>query len=165
MGTIFAPTYANLTIGYHKIWVYSVIRQSYPLASIYFENSWFGFLDDCQILLKVNLIKSDHLLSILNQIDIKSQFTMEKSQTRLSFLDKIINKSDTNCPFTIYKMSYLLQTTHGNVYKYTVLSCKKNMHHENENGKEMRFKDLKKTLLEQKYRKSIIEASISKAKE
>ena len=151
MGTIFAPTYANLTIGYHKIWVYSVIRQSYPLASIYFENSWFGFLDDCQILLKVNLIKSDHLLSILNQIDIKNQFTMEKSQTRLSF--------------TIYKMSYLLQTTHGNVYKYTVLSCKKNMHHENENGKEMRFKDLKKTLLEQKYRKSIIEASISKAKE
>ena len=113
MGTIFVPTYANLTIGYDKIWVYSVIRQSYPLASIYFENSWFRFLDDYQILLKVNLIKSDHLLSILNQIDNKIQFTMEKSQTRLSYLDKIINKSDTNCPFTIYKMSYLLQTTHG----------------------------------------------------
>ena len=51
MGTIFAPTYANLTMGYHEIKVYSVIRQSYALASKHFKNSWFRFLDDCQILL------------------------------------------------------------------------------------------------------------------
>ena len=67
MGTIFAPIYANLTMGYHEIKVYSIIRQSYALASKHFENSWFR-LDDCQILLKVNLMKPDHLLSILNQI-------------------------------------------------------------------------------------------------
>ena len=85
VGTIFAPTYANLTMGYHEIKVYSIIHQSYALASKYFENSWFIFLDDCQILLKVNLIKSDHLLSILNQINNNIQFTMEKSQTRLPF--------------------------------------------------------------------------------
>ena len=51
MGTIFAPTYANLTMGYHEIKVYSIIRQSYTLASKHFKNSWFRFLDDCQILL------------------------------------------------------------------------------------------------------------------
>ena len=36
---------------------------------------------------------------------------------------------------------------------------------ENENVKEKRFKELKKTLLEQKYSKSLIEASILKATE
>ena len=39
MGTIFAPTYVNLTMGYHEIKVYSIIHQSYALASMYFENS------------------------------------------------------------------------------------------------------------------------------
>ena len=36
---------------------------------------------------------------------------------------------------------------------------------ENEKGKEKRFKELKKALLEQKYPKSLIEASILRAKE
>ena len=64
MGTIFAPTYAILTKGYHEFKVYSIIRQTYALASKYCENSCFRVLDDCQILLKVNLIKPNHLLSI-----------------------------------------------------------------------------------------------------
>ena len=80
MGTIFAPTYtyANLTMGYHEIKNYSIVRQSYALASKHFENFWFRYLDDCQILLKVNLIKPEHLLSIINQINNNIQFTMEK---------------------------------------------------------------------------------------
>ena len=71
MGTIFAPTYtyANLTMGYHEIKNYSIIRQSYALASKHFENFWFRYLDDCQILLKVGLIKPEHLLSTINQIN------------------------------------------------------------------------------------------------
>ena len=62
MGTIFAPTYANLTVGYYEIKVCSIVCQSYAIASKYFENSWFRLLEDCQILLKVDLIKPDHLL-------------------------------------------------------------------------------------------------------
>ena len=81
MDKIFAPTYANVTMGYHEIKVYSITRQSYALASKYFENSWFRFLNECQILLKVSLIKPEHLLPILNQINNNIQFTMEKSQT------------------------------------------------------------------------------------
>ena len=72
-------------MGYHKIKVYSIIHLSYALASKHFENSWFRYLDDCQILLKINLIKPKHLLSMLNQINNNIQFTMEKSQTRLLF--------------------------------------------------------------------------------
>ena len=51
--------------------------------------------------------------------------------------------------------------------KYTVLSRKKNMHHSLLRMKMLKkkhFKELKKTLLEQKYPKSFIEASILKAK-
>ena len=64
LAIIFTPSYANLTVGYNEIKVYSFIRQSHALASKQFENSWFGYLDDCQVLLKVNLIKPDHLRSI-----------------------------------------------------------------------------------------------------
>ena len=69
MGTIFSPTYGKLTLGYHEVKVYCIICQSYALASKYFENFSSRFIDYCQILLKVNLIKPDHLLSILNQIN------------------------------------------------------------------------------------------------
>ena len=87
---------------YHKIKVYSIIRQSYALAIKHFESSWFRYLGDCQILLKVNLMKPEHLLSILNQINNNNQFTMEKSQTRLTFLDIMINKSGTKIWMDIY---------------------------------------------------------------
>ena len=105
-------------MGYHEIKVYSIIRQSYTLANKHFENFWFKYLDDCQILLKVNLIKPDHLLSVLNQINNNSQFTMEKSQTRLPFLDimiKVVIKSGwifTTNQQTQNVMSHLRQNTH-----------------------------------------------------
>ena len=86
-GTIFAHIYANLNMGYHEIKVYSIKRQSYALARKYFENSCFRCLDDYQILLKVNLIKPNHLLSTLNKINNKIQFTIEKS-TLFRYNDK-----------------------------------------------------------------------------
>ena len=39
VGTIFASTYASLTMGYHEIKVYSIICQNHALASKHFENS------------------------------------------------------------------------------------------------------------------------------
>ena len=59
------------------------------------------------MLLKVNLIKSERLLSILNQINNNIQFTVEKSQT------KMVQKSGQIFT-TLFK-------------KYIVLSYKKNM--------------------------------------
>ena len=97
MGTI-----ANLTMGYHEIKIYSIINQSYALASKHFQNSWFWYLDDCQILLKFDLIKPEHLLSILNQIHNNIQFNMAKSQTRQPFLGILINNSVTKVWMDIY---------------------------------------------------------------
>ena len=76
MGTIFAPTYANLTIRYHEIKVYPIICQSYSLARKHFENSCFRYLDDFQIIRKVNLMKPHHLL--LNRINTNIPFTRKK---------------------------------------------------------------------------------------
>ena len=174
MGTIFSPTYANLTMGYRKIKIYSIIRQNYALATKHFENSWFRYSDDCQILLKANLIKPDHLISILNQVNNNIQFTMETSQARLSFLDIMINKSGTKIwmdiynkptdskryvPFTSNHPRHCLTNILFSLARRTCTIV------ENENVKEKRFKELKKTLLEQKYPRSLIEASILRAKE
>ena len=95
MGTIFTLTYASLTMEYHGIKVCCMIRQRYALASKYFENFWFGYLADCQVLLKCNFIKPVHLLSILKQINKNIQFAMEKSQARPPFLDIMMNKIGT----------------------------------------------------------------------
>ena len=42
MGTVFTPTYVNLTMAYHKIQVYFVIKNTYSLVvSKFFEENWF----------------------------------------------------------------------------------------------------------------------------
>ena len=67
-------------------------------------------------------MKPEHLLSILNQINNNIQFTMEQSQTRLSFLDIMINKSGTNIWTDISnkvtdseRFGHLRQANHGTV--------------------------------------------------
>ena len=102
MGTVFTSTYAYLVMTYHEIKISSIICQSHTLANKHFETFWFRFLNDSQILLKVNLIKPEPLLSILKEINNIIQLTMEKSQTRLPFLDVMINKSGTKISINIY---------------------------------------------------------------
>ena len=103
MGTVFAPTYANLTMAYHEIQVYFVIKNTCSLVvSKFFEENWFRFLDNCQILLNTKLIKPNDLLTILNQVNPNLQFTMERSTTNLPFLDIMINKTGTKIWMDIY---------------------------------------------------------------
>ena len=109
MGTVFAPTYANLTITYHKIQVYFVIKNTYSLVvSKFFEENWFRLLDDCEILLNTKLIKPNDLLTILNQVNPNLQFTMERSTTNLPFLDIMINKLEQKFGW-IYTTNLLIQ--------------------------------------------------------
>ena len=61
MRTVFAPIYVNLTIAYQEIQVYFIIKNTSNLAvSKFFEENWFRFLDDCEILLKAKLIKHNY---------------------------------------------------------------------------------------------------------
>ena len=83
--------YANLSTGYHEIKVYYIVCQSDISVSKYFENLMFRFLDDCQLLLKVDMVKPDPFIWILNQINNNIQFTVEKSQTRLQLVKLVQN--------------------------------------------------------------------------
>ena len=66
MGTVFAPTCANLSIGYHEIKLCDLIELNYNLPiRQYFVENWKRFLDDREILLNTDLIKPDDLLTIL----------------------------------------------------------------------------------------------------
>ena len=99
---------------------------------------------------------------------------MEKSQTRLPFLDIMINKSGTKIWMDIYNKPTDLKRYVPFTSNYP-RHCLANIPFsvarrictivENENVKEKRFKELKRTLLEQKYPKSLIKASILRAKE
>ena len=146
--------------------------RSHALASKNFENSWYRYLDDCQVLLKVNLIKPEHLLSILNQINDNIQFIIEKSQTRLPFLDIMINKSGTKIWMDIYNKltdSKRYVSFTSNHPRHCLTNIPFSLARwictivENEDVKEKSFKELEKTLLEQKYPKSLIEASITES--
>ena len=97
MGSVFAPTYANLTRPTTKFkFVSSLKTFVVSLVSKYDEEHWFRFLDDHEILLNTRLIRPNGLLTILNQVNPKLQFTMERSPTNLLFLDTMINKTGTN---------------------------------------------------------------------
>ena len=68
MGTIFAPTYANLTMGYCEIQIYFAIKNTYNLVVNRYEN-WSRFLDNCETLLNTSLIKPNDLLTFLNEVN------------------------------------------------------------------------------------------------
>ena len=92
MGTAFVPMYANL--GYHEIKLYDLIALNYNLdIRQYFVENWERFLDDCEILLKTDLIKPDDLLTILNSVNNDIQFSVGLNDSKLLFLDILITKA------------------------------------------------------------------------
>ena len=103
MGTIFALPYATLSMGFHEIKLYAIIRNKFTLpVSNYFEQNWKRFLDDCFIFLKLSLIKPNELLEVLNNINPAIQFTIKASDTQLPFLDVMINKEGEKVFMDIY---------------------------------------------------------------
>ena len=75
MGTIFAPTYATLSMRYFEIKLYSVCTFKYGLAECIKKN-WNRFLDDCYKVLRSSKISPEELLLTLNSINPSIQFTM-----------------------------------------------------------------------------------------
>ena len=62
MGTIFAPTYATLLMGYFEIKLYSVFTFKYgELLAEYIKENWNHFLDDYYTVLRSTQISLDEL--------------------------------------------------------------------------------------------------------
>ena len=102
MGSIFAPTYAGLVIGYLEIKLYAIceIRWGATISKFIYEN-WSRFLDDCEILLDKSVVKPEELLEVLNSINVYIKFTMDYSDTEIPFLDILI-KRDSNIWMDLY---------------------------------------------------------------
>ena len=103
MGTIFAPAYGNLTMGFFELTFYDLCkdRVGEDLGNFIFEN-WSGFLDDCETLLEENKINPNDLLSILNSVNPSIQFTMEYSKDAIPFLDILIKRDNDKIWMDIY---------------------------------------------------------------
>ena len=121
------------------------------------------------------MITPDHLLSILNQINNNILLTIEKSQTRIIFLDIAINKSVAKTCMDIYNKPtdskrYVPFTS--NHPRHCLTNIRFSLASviciivENENVNEKRFKEQKKNIASTKIlSKSLIEARILRAKE
>ena len=94
ISTGFAPTYANLSMGYHEIKLYDFNESNYNFQiRQYFVENWRRFLDDCGIILNIDVINPDGLLTIINSVNNDIQFSMELSDNKLPFRDILIIKS------------------------------------------------------------------------
>ena len=103
MGTVFAATFVNFSMGYHEIKLYDLIELNYNLdIRQYFVESWKRFLDDCETLLNTGLIKPDDLLTILNYVNNDIQFSMELNDNKLPFLDILITSQVKKIWMNIY---------------------------------------------------------------
>ena len=173
VGTIFAPTYATLSMGFHEIELYGAITSKFTLpVSNFFEQIWKRFLDDRFIFLRLSLIKANELLDVLNNINPALQFTMEKSDTQLPFLDVMINKEGKKVFMDIYskptdsKKYVSFKSNHSKHWLKNIpfsLARRTFMIAEKDSLKEIKLKELETLLLEQHYPKRIIKAGIKKA--
>ena len=109
MGTIFAPTYANLTMGFFGLTFYDLCKDRFggDLGNFIFEN-WSSFLHDCNTLSEENKINPNDLLSILNSINSSIQFTMEYSKDAIPFLDILIKCNNYKIWMDIYYKQILI---------------------------------------------------------
>ena len=103
MGTIFTPTFANLTMGFFELTFYDLCKDRFgeDLGNFIFEN-WTRFLDDCETLLEENKTNPNDLVSILNSINPSIQFTMEYSKDLIPFLDILIKRNNDEIWMDIY---------------------------------------------------------------
>ena len=103
MGTIFAPTYATLSMGYFEIKLYSACTFKYgELLPEYIKENWNRFFDDYYTVLGSSQISSEELLLTLNSINHSIQFSMEYSKDQIPFLDTLINRNENGIWMDLY---------------------------------------------------------------
>ena len=103
MGPIFAPTYVTLSMGFHEVELYAIIKNKVTLpVSNYFEQNWKRVLNDCFTFFRLSLIKPNELLDVLNNINQAIQFTLETSDNQSPFLHFMINKDGKKVFVDIY---------------------------------------------------------------
>ena len=104
IGTIFAPTYATLTMGYFEVHFYNIceLKWGKEFQEFILEN-WSRFLDDCQTPLDKNMVKTEELFETLNSTNKTIQFTMEFGDKEIPFLDILIKQDSSGIWMDLYQ--------------------------------------------------------------
>ena len=103
MGTIYAPTYATLSMRCFEIKLYSVCTFKYgERLAEHIKENWNRFLDDCYTVLRCSQISPEELLLALNLINPSIQFTMEYSKDQIQFLDILIKRNENDIWMDVY---------------------------------------------------------------
>ena len=117
MGTKVAPIYATLVLAYLEEKLYNQAEQEFDQDfRIYLEDNFKRFLDDCFIIFTKAEEELKRFHSLLNTLHPSIKFTIDKSRTRLSFLDtQVTNQNGTLLTDIYYKPTdskqYLLYTS------------------------------------------------------
>ena len=103
MGTIFASTYATLTMGYCEVHFYIIceLKWGKKFQEFILENSTL-FLDDYQTPLDKNKVKPQELLETLNSVNEVIQFNIEFSDKVITFLDILIKRDSSGIWMDLY---------------------------------------------------------------
>lgn len=98
MGTPFAPTYANLTMGYleNHILHSKLIEEFGPEDTNMIEKHFYRYLDDCWVTWFLGIQKLDIFTNLLNNMNPNIKFTMSTSTKQLPFLDILVLKDGRN---------------------------------------------------------------------
>ena len=173
MGTIFAPVYANLTMGYFELQFYDICRINFGHEQHNFIcQNWKRYLDDCQTLLQGDKINPDDLLSVLNSVHPSIQFTMEYSKKEIPFLDILIKRNNEKIWMDVYHKPtdthrcLPFSSSHPNHCKRNIpfiLARRICMISENSNEKEKHIDDLRYNLAKSGYPRLLIESGIKRA--
>ena len=100
MGSICAPNYANLYMGYFE---HTFV--SNPDVNGHFNKilNWFRYLDDVFCLYQGSLLELNDFLRLLNSFDCNLQFTMDLSTEKVHFLDMWVMKGNGGLFTTLYR--------------------------------------------------------------
>ena len=92
MGSIFAPSYATLTLGFLEIKLHQKIESIYGnQIKAEFIELWKRYLDDCFIFWKQSWGDIKDLHEILQTLHPQIKFTLDSSQEKIPFLDILIS--------------------------------------------------------------------------
>ena len=173
MGTKVAPTYANLVLGFLEEILYQQMHDSYGAVHSEFVKQHFKrFLDDCFTPWLKSLGDPNNLTVILNNLHPNIRFTIETNESGISFLDTFVYKQDNQ----IYTDIYQKPTDSHNYVPFTsahtrqtktnipyTLARRIQMLVDDSSIRQVRFAELKDTLLNKGYPAQVIDIGIKKA--
>ena len=103
MGSSFAPTIANLTIGFLEVQLYKKVKNvlGNKIGS-YVHKHWYRYIDDCQLLWPFNINRLNKFTKILQTLDPSIVFVREIHRKKLPFLNIMLEIKKNRLELDMY---------------------------------------------------------------